>query len=47
MGLLNPVSLVLALLGRFIKATGPKALPRPDRFGRQGAQLPAPQGHHH
>jgi hypothetical protein len=41
-GLLNPVSLALALLGRFIKATGPKALPHPERFGSQGASLSAP-----
>jgi hypothetical protein len=40
MGLLNPVSLVLALLGRFIEATSPNALPHPDRFGRQGAEVP-------
>jgi hypothetical protein len=38
--LLNPVSLVLALLGRFIKATGPRALPHPDRYGSQGAAVP-------
>jgi hypothetical protein len=36
--MLNPISLVLTLIGRFIGWTGAKPRPRPDRLGRQGAQ---------
>jgi hypothetical protein len=45
LGLLNPVSIALTLLGRFIKATGPTPLGHPNRFGNQPMALPpAPTG---
>jgi hypothetical protein len=37
--MLNPIGLVLALLGRIIKWTTPKPTPRPDPRGRQGAAV--------
>jgi hypothetical protein len=40
LGVFNPVSLALTLLGRFIKATAPTPLGHPDRFGDQPAALP-------
>jgi hypothetical protein len=40
MGLLNPFSFTLSLLGRFIQATTPNAWPPPSPTGRQGAQAP-------
>jgi hypothetical protein len=34
--MLNPLGLVLAILGRFIQWTAPKPKPLPDPHGRQG-----------
>jgi hypothetical protein len=44
LGLLNPVSLTLALLGRFIQATAPTSLDHLNRYGNQPPALPPPRG---
>jgi hypothetical protein len=37
---LNPLGLLLALLGRFVERTSPRPRPVPDPSGRQGFAVP-------
>jgi hypothetical protein len=42
--MLNPLNVVVALLGRFVQWTAPKPRPLPDPQGRQGLQQVAGDG---